>query len=450
MRTRRHPFCSAAVMLLVVTLGLAVTPVEAQLGGLGGLGGAAARRAQEELRKKKEAEEQAKKEAEEKEAAAKKEQPAAPASAPAQPSAAPPPAAAAAQPPAPAAAPAADTAPSFQAYSKFDFVPGERIIAADDFTQDAIGDFPARWNTNATGEIVTLAGQQGRWLKLSRPGFFIPEFITALPDDLTLEFDLIVPPGAQPGIGFSTALAELADMKQPAAWQSSANTLTFSAHPNTSVGATDFITRQDSGGSNSSNQLQTAQLASKAGQPVHIALWRQRQRARVYMNQDKVWDTPRAISAAAKFNSIIFFFGGGCSNCEYYVGNLRLATGAPDTRNKVITEGKWVTRGILFDVNSDRIKPESYGSLKEIANVLAEAADVRVVIVGHTDSDGDTAANLDLSKRRASSVKTALANEFKIDAGRMDTDGKGEGEPVDKNETPAGKANNRRVEFIKK
>ena len=99
-----------------------------------------------------------------------------------------------------------------------------------------------------------------------------------------------------------------------------------------------------------------------------------------------------------------------------------------------------MTRGILFDVNSDRIRPESYGSLKEIANVLTEAADIRVVIVGHTDSDGDTVANLDLSRRRAASVKTALVNEFKIDAARMDTDGKGEGEPVDKNALgPAGR-----------
>jgi len=72
------------------------------------------------------------------------------------------------------------------------------------------------------------------------------------------------------------------------------------------------------------------------------------------------------------------------------------------------------------------------------------------VIVGHTDSDGDDAANMDLSKRRAASVKSALASEFKIDASRMDTDGKGESQPIDKNDNAAGKANNRRVEFIKK
>ena len=68
---------------------------------------------------------------------------------------------------------------------------------------------------------------------------------------------------------------------------------------------------------------------------------------------------------------------------------------------------------------------------------------------GHTDADGKDDANLDLSKRRAASVKAALAKEFGIDESRMETDGKGESEPIDKNDTPAGKANNRRVEFIK-
>ena len=70
-------------------------------------------------------------------------------------------------------------------------------------------------------------------------------------------------------------------------------------------------------------------------------------------------------------------------------------------------------------------------------------------IVGHTDADGKDADNLDLSKRRATSVKESLAKEFGIEESRMETDGKGESEPIDKNDTPAGKANNRRVEFIK-
>jgi outer membrane protein OmpA-like peptidoglycan-associated protein len=134
---------------------------------------------------------------------------------------------------------------------------------------------------------------------------------------------------------------------------------------------------------------------------------------------------------------------------KYLVNNLTLAVGAPDTRNKLITEGKFVTHGILFDVNSDKIKPESFGVLKEISTVLNENPDVKVKIVGHTDADGKDADNLDLSKRRAEAVKSILTSEFKIDGSRLETDGKGESQPVDKNDSPAGKANNRRVEFIK-
>jgi outer membrane protein OmpA-like peptidoglycan-associated protein len=84
-----------------------------------------------------------------------------------------------------------------------------------------------------------------------------------------------------------------------------------------------------------------------------------------------------------------------------------------------------------------------------MASVMKDYSDLKVKIVGHTDADGSDAANLDLSKRRAASVKAMLAKEFGIDESRMETDGKGESEPIDKNDNPAGKANNRRVEFIK-
>jgi outer membrane protein OmpA-like peptidoglycan-associated protein len=87
--------------------------------------------------------------------------------------------------------------------------------------------------------------------------------------------------------------------------------------------------------------------------------------------------------------------------------------------------------------------------LKEIATVLKENPEVKIKIIGHTDSDGKPEMNLELSKKRAISVKNALVKEFGIDEKRMETDGKGQTEPVDSNDTPAGKANNRRVEFVK-
>jgi OmpA-OmpF porin, OOP family len=341
----------------------------------------------------------------------------------------------------------AQEAAAFQSFSKFDFVPGEKIVAMEDFTEDAIGDFPAKWNTNASGEIVTIKGQPGRWLKLTKAGIFTPEFLTDLPENVTVEFDLFVRPDFEAGFPLEFALAQLSDRKRIEDWENGANVITVTAFPASSQGNSSMTPRLD-GVDGSSNNTRTAQLAAN-GKPIHIAMWRQRQRARVYMNQEKVWDLPRGVSAAAKFNTLIFFVRGGCGNCEYFLGNLRVAAGAADARNKLVTEGKWVTHGILFDSGSDRVKGESYGTLKEIAGVLTENADLKVQIVGHTDSDGEDAANLDLSRRRASSVKTVLVSEFKIDAGRLDVDGKGETQPMDTNGTPAGKANNRRVEFIK-
>ena len=131
------------------------------------------------------------------------------------------------------------------------------------------------------------------------------------------------------------------------------------------------------------------------------------------------------------------------------VSNVRYAVGAPDTRSKLITEGRFSTTGILFDVNSDRIKASSEGTLKEIAQVLKENPTVKIKIIGHTDADGADAANQTLSEKRAVSVKNTLSADFGIAADRMTTEGKGESQPVDKNDTPQGKANNRRVEFLK-
>ncbi len=112
-------------------------------------------------------------------------------------------------------------------------------------------------------------------------------------------------------------------------------------------------------------------------------------------------------------------------------------------------EGKFVTRGINFDVDSYRIKPESYVVIKEIADVLKEYAGVRFKIVGHTDSDASDAHNLKLSQNRAKAVREALVKKHGIEAERLETDGRGEREPVAPNTTRAGKAKNRRVEFIK-
>ncbi len=335
---------------------------------------------------------------------------------------------------------------TMKTYSKYDFVPGERIIVYEDFMQDAVGDFPAKWNTNAAGETVTLEGKQGHWLKLTKPGVFMPDFIDSLPDNFTLEYDVLADAPAH-SWGITTILAELKDRDKPEDWRYAANSLELNMIPGTDGNGSCYYKRVKSGAAEAANSASINHFKNLTV-PVHVSMWRQKERLRVYLNQDKTWDVPKAFSTDAKLNSVVFFMQLS-DKWNFIVGNIRLATGAPDTRNKILNQNRWVTHGILFDVNSATIKPESYGTLKEMADVMKEYADLKVKIVGHTDADGSDAANLDLSKKRAASVKESLAKEFGIDEARMETDGKGESEPIDKNDTPAGKANNRRVEFIK-
>lgn len=337
----------------------------------------------------------------------------------------------------------------FKAYSKFDFVPGEKVIGFEDFSTGNTGDFPAGWNTTGAGEIVTVENKPGRWLWLTQRGEFIPEFTQQYPDDFTFEFDLLhgIPIN---GAKFIISFAELSNLSQPQYWVMSPNQFNISldnANTGTELDVSRFVARK-----NSSTDIQNNSnpgILNDKNNPVHIAIWRQKERVRVYANEVKIWDVPKATAKEAKFNAIIFSVIYAEDAVKHYIGNLRLAVGAPDTRIKMLTQNKWVTHGIQFDVNSATIRSESYGTLKEMANVLKEFSDLKVKIVGHTDGDGNDASNLDLSKRRAASVKSALAKEFGIDERRMETDGKGEGEPIDKNDNPAGKANNRRVEFIK-
>ncbi|HXO74438.1 MAG TPA: OmpA family protein, partial [Puia sp.] len=194
------------------------------------------------------------------------------------------------------------------------------------------------------------------------------------------------------------------------------------------------------------------QLQSWYGQPMHVAIQVQKQRFRCWINELKAFDVPKGVPVADTMNQLRLEVGSTNYPEEsygVYVSNIRIATGLADTRHKLIEEGKFSTNGILFDLQSAVVRPGSYGVLKEIAVALKENPSVRVRVIGHTSSDGDDASNLELSKKRAAAVKDLLASEWQIDASRVDTEGKGEKEPVADNKTKEGRAQNRRVEFIK-
>jgi len=327
---------------------------------------------------------------------------------------------------------------SFTSYGKFDFVPGDKVIAFEDFSQDALGDFPAKWNTNGSGELVKLNNYSSKFLKTEKEVVFYPEFVNNLPENFTVEFDLSSTPqysyyNGFIVIGFTNVTnigANWKVFKKYGSRPETKNTLEIGFHP-TGAGGQRGMTELESYGNGSeivkSDDEQSAFKTQGGNTNVHISIWRQKNRIRAYINEVKVWDLPRAFPEGAKVGSIYFRNDGSEKEEQaFFISNLRVAVGAPDTRNKLITEGKFVTTGILFDVNSDKIKPSSYGVLKDIANVLTENEDIKVKIVGHTDSDGDDASNLALSKKRAESVKKALSSQFGISEKRMTTDGMGE------------------------
>src|SRR6185295_4133738 len=81
---------------------------------------------------------------------------------------------------------------NFSSYSKFDFVPGEKTIFFDDFSQDNVGDFPGKWNTNGKGEVVTSNLYPGKWLKMRNSTTYLPSISSAkLPENYTIEYDLV-------------------------------------------------------------------------------------------------------------------------------------------------------------------------------------------------------------------------------------------------------------------
>lgn len=179
----------------------------------------------------------------------------------------------------------------------------------------------------------------------------------------------------------------------------------------------------------------------------HIIIWVQDRRVRIYHKGEKVIDMGTNIYAGTEFNR--FRFSGWDRASLPYISNIKITTASPDTRSKLLTEGKLITYGIYFDSGKDVVKAESYGTINEIAKVMKDKPELRIKIIGHTDSDGDDAMNLDLSKRRANNVKEYLVNQFQIESSRIETDGKGESEAIVSNTSTENKAKNRRVEFIK-
>jgi OOP family OmpA-OmpF porin len=359
---------------------------------------------------------------------------------------------------APVASPATETV-TVQRFSRYDFIPGDSVLYYDNFEGEAIAELPTAWNTSGTGEVVTLDKYPGNWLQLHKNFTYLSSNMKSFGENYTVEFDLVLQLKNNGWMYPEVKVGLFASGEEPAG----GNNFLKEWNKNAAVIATLFP------GEFKSSKVRLNSFKERAayfngdakafesieklyGTPVHIAIQVQKERYRMWISEEKVFDIPKAIPASQIMNQLLFEVEHtNYAENQYgvFIGNIKVATGRPDTRHKLIEEGHFSTTGILFDFQSAVIKPESYAVVKEIATVLKENPSVKIKVLGHTSSDGDDNANMELSKKRAAAVKELLQTEFSIDPSRVETEGKGETLPIADNKTKEGKALNRRVEFVK-
>lgn len=341
-----------------------------------------------------------------------------------------------------------------QENTEYDFEPGAKILLKDDFSQDIIGQFPLQWYTKSKGEVVTLKDISGKWLRLYNGVFLSPT--AGLKENYTVEFDLILSFPTNGGYLVPELNIGLYDRGNKGFILTNEYGVKNNVRINLFPYRNDLIVKLASY-ENSRKKLETDKYVlqdfiGKVGTPIHIAMDVQKERIRVWIDKEKVFDLPSAVPLDNALNQLrIEMMPSNYKNNElgYYISNLRLAEGKADTRSKLLTEGKLESNAILFATNSAEIKSDEQGVIQEVADAMKQDTTMRIWVIGHTDSDGSAKSNLTLSQMRAKSVKKQLTEKYGIAENRIETDGKGNAQPVAKNTTPEGKSKNRRVEFVK-
>lgn len=340
---------------------------------------------------------------------------------------------------------------NLQAYSKFDFIPGTDILFAADFSNDALGDLPEGWITSSTLEVVELSAFPGRWIQIGKgQNAFTPLDFGPLPQDFTLEFDIILDVDAQK-FAPATRLfgVVMNDFETPTIQLSNyrgGNHMVFLG-----FNASEKFAEKRWKQSQFNEFVQTPlDMLSKEnlqrGDLIRISVWKNKNRVRMYFNEQKVFDLVQAQAEESPFRSLKFYANNANDGEYFFVSNLRIADAPPVIKSKM-EEGIFEATGIYFDLGSAVIRPESFPSLKQIADFMVSNGG-SYTIAGHTDNTGDKEQNRLLSEQRASAVREALVKDFGVDTNQVASIGYGQRYPLYPNDTPEGRAKNRRVDII--
>ena len=309
-----------------------------------------------------------------------------------------------------------------------DLKPGEAHHLADDFTETQDGEFPEQWELLKGQGVVNK--QQGYQAMLLTDGNYVqvsPRMTnkTYLGPQFTIEYDTFFEAGAYPTLTFlETGDNEsiISVNASEAGYSNGADSYSLDGSLPTAISGDNY-----------------------EGKWHHIAIAVKNKQLKVYVDQYRVLTVPDMHTQPESMR-----MGGiGAQETPLIFRNLRVASGGGmNMLGQKFTGAKIVTHGINFDVDKATLRPESMGTLNQIVAVLNANPDLKFEIDGHTDNSGAAAHNLTLSQQRADAVKAQLVT-MGVAAGRLTTKGLGDTRPMSPNDTPANKANNRRVEFVK-
>lgn len=317
-------------------------------------------------------------------------------------------------------------------WASYDFVPGTEIIFEDLLENETNGEFPSKWDL--VGGVVENAVFDGSNVIYFREAGNFPSGIVPLmenskedylPEAFTIEFDAYYAADVYNKY-FIIAFYDAKNQKNNGMQRISVDI------NNAKYGNTQKVYP----GAARSN-------IDKEAKWRHIAISFNKRALKVYMDDTRMINIPNITENPTGLTIGSYNHREG----QFFIKNIRIAKGAVPLYDKVLTDGKFVTTGIRFDVNKATIKPESAGTINYVVKMLNDNPQLKFIVEGHTDSDGDAAMNQKLSEARAKAVMDELIL-MGIDASRLQSKGHGESNPLASNNTPEGKAQNRRVEFV--
>jgi outer membrane protein OmpA-like peptidoglycan-associated protein len=298
------------------------------------------------------------------------------------------------------------------------------VLFYEDFSGDEVGNFPRRLQL-VGGNMEIAEWRGGRWLRSTGNGAFAIPLPEVLPQRFTMEMDVYNGARRNTWGEVTVRFSEKQGAATPVVqvnW-TKGGLLAPGMEAMTNVGQQKF-----------------------ADEVVPVRVMADGQYVKVYMGDKRVANVPVAeIGRARK----IWVTVPASDESPAYVGPIRVAAGGKKLYDALAASGRVATHGVLFDTGSDRLRPESTPTLKEISAMLGEHPELELTIEGHTDDAGDPAANQALSQRRAEAVKAYLV-EHGADASRLSAAGFGAAKPVASNATAEGRQQNRRVELVKR